>query len=241
MDEAGIDRAPGQVFKRWLPLVLLVAALGAVYLSGVQRYLSFHAFSDHREWLVAEVAEYGFWAPVAFMTMYAVAIALSIPSGLFLSVLGGFLFGTLLGAIYDLIGATIGATGVFLIARTSLGDVLRRRAGPFLRRVEAGFQENATSYLLILRLVPLFPLWLVNLVPAFLGVRLRTYLLCTFFGMAPAAFVYASVGGGLGAVLDRGEMPDLRIIFEPRFLLPLVALALLASLPALYKRWKRTR
>ncbi len=115
---------------------------------------------------------------------------------------------------------------------------LRRRAGPWIGRLEAGFRENALSYLLVLRLVPLFPFWLVNLVPAFLGVPLTTYALGTFVGIIPGSFVYASVGNGLGAVFDAGGTPDLTIIFEPEILLPIIGLSLLALIPVVYKKFK---
>jgi uncharacterized membrane protein YdjX (TVP38/TMEM64 family) len=241
MQEAGIDGAPLLGRKRLLPVVLLVATAFIVYGTGLHHYVTFRAFAEHREWLVGEVAELGIWAPLAFIAVYALSTAISIPGALFLSVLGGFLFGTFLGSICDLTGATLGGTTLFLVARTSFGDLLRRRAGPFLRKVEAGFRENAASYLLVLRLVPLFPFWLVNLVPAFFGVSLRVFVLCTFFGMIPAAVIYAGIGSGLGQMLDRGEAPNLGSIFEPRILLPLLGLAFLAITPALYKRWKRSR
>lgn len=241
MHNARSDRAPALTLRRLLPVIVLAAIAIVVYWTGLHRYVTFRAFVEHREWLTAEVTELGIWAPLAFVGVYAVSAAISIPGALFLSVLGGFLFGTLLGSICDLLGATLGGTAVFLAARTSLGDMLRRRAGPFMRKLEAGFRENAASYLLVLRLIPLFPFWLVNLVPAFFGVRLRVFVLCTFFGMIPAAIIYAGIGAGLGEMLDRGEAPDLRTTLEPRVLLPLLGLALLAVTPAIYRYWKRPR
>ena len=112
------------------------------------------------------------------------------------------------------------------------------KAGPALQRMEAGFRENALNYLLVLRLIPLFPFWLVNLVPAFLGVSLRHYVIGTFIGIIPGTFVYASLGNGLGAILDAGGAPDLKIIFSPEILIPIVGMAVLALLPVVYKRWK---
>ena len=133
-------------------------------------------------------------------------------------------------------GATAGATIVFLIARSALGETLRAKAGPRIRRMEEGFRADALSYLLVLRLIPLFPFWLVNIVPAFLGVPVRTYVLGTFIGIIPGSFVYASVGNGLGAVFEAGGTPDLGIIFEPAILLPIVGLAVLALLPVAYRK-----
>ncbi len=152
---------------------------------------------------------------------------------------GGFLFGTVFGTLYNVLGATIGATLVFLVARSAFGEVLQRRAGPALKKVEEGLREDAVSYLLVLRLVPLFPFWLVNLVPALFGISLRAYIVCSFFGMMPGALVYASIGGGLGEFLDRGEKPDLQAVLQPHILLPLIGLGLLALVPVVYKRWKR--
>jgi uncharacterized membrane protein YdjX (TVP38/TMEM64 family) len=107
--------------------------------------------------------------------------------------------------------------------------------------MEEGFRQDALSYLLVLRLIPIFPFWLVNIVPAFLGVPLGTYVLGTFVGIIPGSFVYASVGNGLGAVFDAGGTPDLGIIFEPAILLPIVGLAVLALLPIAYRRFKARR
>ena len=131
------------------------------------------------------------------MLIYATAIALSIPGGAILTMTGGFLFGVAAATLYAVIAATLGATVVFLIAKTALGDTLREKAGPAMRRMEAGFRENALNYLLFLRLIPVFPFWLVNLVSAFLGVPLRTYVVATAVGIIPGTLVYASVGNGL--------------------------------------------
>jgi uncharacterized membrane protein YdjX (TVP38/TMEM64 family) len=187
------------------------------------------------------VARLGFLGAIGFIAAYAGIVALSVPGGAFLTVTAGFLFGTWLGGLYALIGATLGATVVFLVARTSLGEVLRRRAGPFLKKVEAGFRDNAANYLLVLRLVPLFPFWLVNLVPAFLGVPVRTFVIASFFGMAPGTFVYASLGEGLSTILEHGGMPDLHIIFQARVLGPLIGLALLACVPVAYRQYRSSQ
>jgi uncharacterized membrane protein YdjX (TVP38/TMEM64 family) len=240
MDETRQGRGQGGWLRRLLPLLVLVAAIATFFASGLQRYLSFSALAENRDWLLGAVARAGALAPLAFIAVYTAVAALSVPGGLFLTICGGFLFGTWVGGCYTLIGATLGASILFTVARTSLGEVLRQRAGPFLRRVEAGFRENGASYLLVLRLVPLFPFWLVNLLPAFFGVSLRTFVLCTLVGIAPATFVYSSVGAGAGALIEQGETPDLHIIFDPRVLLPLLALASLSLVPVVYK-WLQAR
>lgn len=226
------------LWKRLLPLALLLLAIGLVLAFDLHGYLGFEALQRHREQLSTFVDRHAFLAPLLFMAIYAAVVALSVPGGAVLTIAGGFLFGTLPATLYVVVAATLGATILFLIAKTALGDPLRARAGPWLRRMEAGFGENALSYLLVLRLIPLFPFWLVNLVPAFLGVGLGTYVLGTFLGIIPGSFVYASVGNGLGAVFDAGETPDLGIIFEPAILLPIVGLAALALLPVAYRKFK---
>jgi uncharacterized membrane protein YdjX (TVP38/TMEM64 family) len=241
-DPAPAAKARGHAgLGRWLPLLVVAAAMVAFFASGLGRYLTFQGLAEHRDWLAAEVARLGFAAPLLFILVYAALVAMSVPAGAILTLTGGFLFGPWLGGLYSLVAATLGGTVVFLIARTSLGDLLRRCAGPYLRKLEVGFRENAASYLLVLRLVPLFPFWLVNLVPALLGVSLRTFVLGSFFGMAPGCFVYASLGAGIGTVIAAGRTPDLGIILQWRVLGPLLAMAALACVPILYKRYARGR
>ena len=226
------------LWKRLLPLGILLLAIALVLALDLHGYLSFETLRQHREQLKDFVGRHAVLAPLLFMAIYAAVIALSVPGGAVLTIASGFLFGTLPATLYVVVAATLGATILFLIARTALGDPLRARAGPWLRRMEAGFAENALSYLLVLRLIPIFPFWLVNLVPAFLGVGLGTYVLGTFFGIIPGSFVYASVGNGLGAVFDAGETPDVGIIFEPSILVPIVGLAVLALLPVAHRKFK---
>jgi uncharacterized membrane protein YdjX (TVP38/TMEM64 family) len=234
---ANENKKPGAV--RWLPLACLAAGFVAFFALGLQRYLTFDMLKAHRAELLDWVAARPLWAPLAYIVLYAVVVGFSLPGGAVLTMTGGFLFGALLGATYAVIGATIGAVVVFLAARTALGDALRAKAGGAVKRMEEGFREDAFSYLLILRLVPLFPFFVVNLVPAFLGVSLRTYALATLIGIIPGALVYASVGNGLGAVFDAGETPDLHILFTAPILLPIAGLCVLALVPVAYKKLKK--
>ena len=223
---------------RFVPLLVIAAALAGFFLLGLDDYISFTALKQNREALIGFVADHAIVAGLGFIVLYAVATAVSLPGGAVLTLTGGFLFGTLAGSFYVIIGATLGATGLFLAARSAVGDVLRRRAGPAVRRMEQGFRDNAMSYLLFLRLIPLFPFWQVNLVPTVLGVNLRIYVIGTFFGIMPGSIVYAAVGNGLGAVFDQDSVPDLGIIFRPEILLPILGLAVLSLVPVLYKRFK---
>ncbi len=228
--------APG--LRRFLPLLVIAAGIAAVFALDLDRFLSFSALAENRQHLQAFVADNYALAALAYVAAYALAVALSVPGALILTLTGGFLFGLVAGTVLTVLGATLGAIAIFLVARTALGDALRAKAGPFVQKLEAGFRENALSYLLVLRLVPLFPFWLVNLVPAFLGVPLSTYALATVLGIIPGTFVYISVGNGLGAVFDAGGTPDLSLVTKPEILLPILGLALLSLVPVAYKRFK---
>ncbi|MGI9417601.1 MAG: TVP38/TMEM64 family protein, partial [Geminicoccaceae bacterium] len=213
---AGAESGQRSLLKRLLPVVLILSGIGAFFAFGLNDYLTFDALREHRGILLAFVADHPLTAPLAFIAIYALATALSVPGGVILTITGGFLFGTWLGGFYAVVGATLGAIAVFLIATSALGDALRNKAGPWMAKMEAGFKKNALSYLLILRLVPLFPFWLVNLVPAFLGMPLGTYTIGTFIGIIPGGLAYASVGAGLGTVFDQGAAPGLDILADPK-------------------------
>lgn len=226
---------------RLAPIAVLFAGLVAFFILDGHRYLTFEQLQAHHGRISAWIHARGVLGPVIYVALYSLVVAFSLPGGLVMTLLGGLLFGTWLGAALTVIGATLGATAVFLAARTAFGDVLRAKAGPMLQKMEAGFRENALSYLLVLRLVPLFPFFIVNLAPAFLGVPLSTYVAATFFGIIPGTVVYSSVGAGLGAVLQRGEAPDHAVIWKPEIICPLLGLAALALLPVVYKRMKAKR
>ena len=242
--EGTAPAAPGRSYlspARLIPIAVLALGFVLFFVVDFGRYLSLDALRDNRDALVAWVDGAGSTAWLVYSGIYALVIAFSLPGGALMTIVGGFLFGPFVGSVLTVIGATTGATGLFLAARHAFADYFCAKAGPAIRRMEAGFKENALSYLLFLRLVPVFPFWLVNLVPAFLGVRLGTYLLATAIGIVPGTVVYALVGDGLGAVLDAGDDIDLGIIFEPRFLAPIIGLALLALLPVAYKKLRPGR
>jgi uncharacterized membrane protein YdjX (TVP38/TMEM64 family) len=240
VDQAGIRGS--RVFRRIAPLLVLVAGLILFFALDLQRYLSLDALRLHRQELAAWVHGHPWSAPLAYMLAYVLVVALSVPGATVMTLSGGFLFGAVAGTLYAVVGATIGATLLFLIARTSLGDVLLARAGEGrFERMRRGFADDALSYLLVLRLIPVFPFFLVNLAPAFLGVSWRVYVAATFFGIMPAGFVYALAGAGIGDVLDRGGALSLAGILTPQVLGALAGLALLALLPVAYKRLRRGR
>ncbi|MCC9621552.1 TVP38/TMEM64 family protein [Thalassospira sp. MA62] len=235
-------RTRPKTWRRFLPLAILLIGLVGIWTSGILDILSFDSLRDHRDTLQAHVANHPVSSAASFMVLYVVAIAFSLPVGSVLTIVGGFLFGIWLGTIYVVIAATIGAVIVYLAARYALYDLMQAKAGDAIRKMEKGFAEDALSYLMVLRLIPIFPFWLVNLVPSLLGVSLRAFVLGTLIGIIPGSFVYVSIGDGLGALFDQGKMPDLGIIFDPRILTPMIGLAVLAMMPVAYKKWrKKTR
>lgn len=236
--------ASGGMAGRWTrfwPLLLILAGLGAAYAAGLHRALSFEVLGQRQEVLRALVATHPVLAPLAYVAVYAAAAALSLPGAVVITLAGGLLFGTWLGGACAVLGATAGAVLLFLAARHALGGWLASRAGPLLGRIRPGLERDGFSYLLALRLIPLFPFWLVNLAPALVRMPLPTFAGATLLGIIPGTFVFASVGAGVGAVLADGRQPDLSVILRPAVLMPLLGLALLSLLPIVWRRWKDRR
>lgn len=233
------DQSNKALWKRLWPLVLVVSALAGVFILDLDDYLSFEMLKNNRETALDWYGHNRILAVAGFVVLYALVVALSVPGAAWLSLAAGFLMGTVAATVMVVFAATLGALGIFLIARYALADFFHEKAGAAGRKMEAGFQENALSYLLVLRLVPLFPFWLVNLAPALLGVPARTFVIGTFFGIIPGTAVFCSMGNGLGAVFDQGGMPDLNIIFQPEIFGPLLGLAVLSLLPIVFKKMKK--
>ena len=250
-DPAAAGRLP---LAKLVPLAAIMLLAIIVVAMGWHRALSLEALVKHRAALEAFIDRHLFAALAAFLALYVAAVALSIPGAVFLTVSAGILFGWLLGGLAALAGATIGATIVFLIARSALGDYVQRKAGPRLVKLAEGFKADAFSYLLFLRLVPVFPFWLVNLAPALLGVRLGTFVAATALGIVPATFAFAFVGAGLDSLLAAQEVAyraclaaarsdcrldfDLKAAVTPQLLIALTALGMLALVPTLVRRWR---
>lgn len=234
-------RKPTFTWQRIIPLLVLAAGLVAFFVFGLDEYLTFETLRANRAWLLQQVAESALLTAAIYIVLYILVVAFSLPGGAVMTITGGFLFGQWLGTAYVIFAATIGATILFLAAKTALGDLLRAKAGPFLKKMEAGFQENALSYLLVLRLIPLFPFFIVNLVPAFLGVSLKVFVIATFLGIIPGSFVYATVGAGLGSIFDAGAEFSAGSILTPEIVTALIGLAVLAMLPVAYKKFRAKR
>jgi uncharacterized membrane protein YdjX (TVP38/TMEM64 family) len=236
---SALTDGPKPLWKRLLPLGIIGAALAVFFALGGPDYVSMDSLRDNREFLSGLVANNFVLVMLGFIATYAVLVAISFPGAGFLSIFGGFLFGTLTGGFANVIGATIGATSIFLAARYAFGDALSKKAGPYMQKFEKGLKENELSYLFILRLIPAFPFFIVNIVPALFDVKIRNYMLSTFFGIIPGALVYASVGAGVGVIFDSGGEANLAgLMFQPKVFGPILGLIALSLLPIIYKTIK---
>ncbi|SDT89297.1 TVP38/TMEM64 family protein [Stappia sp. ES.058] len=238
-------------WRRWAPLIAIAAITALGYALGWHDYLSLSMLIRERGALAGFVDSNIGVAALAFVGFYIVAVALSFPGASLITIIGGFLFGWALGGTLTAFGATAGAGLIFLAARTSLGVTLKAKAGPFLNRLAAGFREDAFHYLLFLRLAPVFPFWLVNIAPALFDMRLRPYLVATFFGILPGTFAYAFIGAGLDSVIAAQEAADpgcaaartcsieLSALITREIVLAFAALGLAALIPVIVKKWRR--
>ena len=243
-------------FKRFLPIVILAAIAGLIYWQGWYKYITIEQLALNREFLKDYIANNFLIALLAYMAIYTIVVALSFPGAAFLTLSGGLLFGVLVGGLATVTAATLGAVIIFLIAKSALGEQLASKAGPWVNNLQEGFKEDALSYMFFLRLVPLFPFWLVNIAPGILGVKLSTYFIGTFFGIMPGTFAYSYAGVGLDSVIDAQLKPyqeclasgktDCTFAFSPSALVTkeiIIAFALLglvALIPVILKRFRKT-
>lgn len=222
--------------KKFIPFTFLIVCLILFFSFKLYHYLSFNAIKQNSDFMLAIRQQYYWLSVLYFMSIYIIIVSISIPGAAILSILGGYLFGIFPGIIYIIVSETIGATIIFLATRYAFADLIANNAGKFVQKLENGFHENEFSYILVLRLIPLFPFFLVNLVSGLLNARARIYIIATFIGIIPGCIVYASVGNGLGALFNSDQTPNLGVIFTPAILLPMLGLAVLALLPAIYKQ-----
>ena len=224
-----------------LPLVaiLVVAALGGLFLRDI---INFQALAENREALEAFRDNNYLLTVLTFVVVYTLIVAFSLPGATIATLTGGFLFATFPGVVFNVTAATAGATIIFLAAKSGLGDRMAARMDSSegrLQKIKEGLDRDQWSFLFIIRLVPLIPFFVANLLPALVGVPLHRFVVSTFFGIIPGGIVFTSGGAGLGTVLERGETPDLGIIFEPHILLPILGLAALSALPIVIRRFKK--
>lgn len=239
-DPAPLHDPKMTILRRAWPLLLLLGAIAALWASGATAFLSWSELARQQAALAELVAARPVAAPMAYVGLYTAVVALSLPQAVVVTIAGGLLFGTLWGGLLAIAGATAGASILYAIACSAAGDSLARRGGDFVQSLRAALERDGFNYLLAIRLVPLFPFWLVNLAAALGGMRLLPFTAATLLGIAPGTFVFASVGAGIGSVLATGGQPDLSIILSLPVLGPLIGLALLSLLPVAWRAWRKS-
>jgi uncharacterized membrane protein YdjX (TVP38/TMEM64 family) len=220
---------------------VVVLGLVAAIALGLPHQLSLHQLHRHRDELAALTRTHPVLGLLAYVGVYGLAIGLSLPVAMIMTLSGGFLFGPWIGGLAAACGCTIGGTIVFLVCRTAAGDVLRRRAGPTIAKIEDGVLADAFSYVMVLRLLPVMPMTLANLALGFVEIPLRTFVLGTFLGILPISLIYAGLGSGLGKMFAQGGRPNLHALIRPEVLLALAGLALLSLAPIVARRLRRPR
>ncbi|AEV35615.1 mercuric reductase [Pseudovibrio sp. FO-BEG1] len=248
-NKSSADGALGFI-KRWGLLFVILAVSAYGISQGWHQQITISNLIKNQQLLANYLAEYPVLTPLIYFVVYTLAVALSFPGASLLTIAGGFLFGWFFGGLLTVVAATIGAALLFIAAKTSVGATLKERAGPFLDKMSEGFRKNAFSYLLFLRLTPVFPFWLVNIAPALFHVPLTTYLIATFVGIIPGTFAYAFVGAGLDSVILAQEQAnpgcsaagtcevEISALITPELIWAFAALGLVALIPPIIQRFR---
>lgn len=227
-------------WRRYLPLAVILAGLAAAYAFGLQDYLSLTVLAEQREALKSFVADHRIASILGYFVLYALAVAFAFPAASILTIFAGFVFGWFIAGILTVFAATTGAAAIFLAARSAFGDVLRKRAGPFAAKLADGFAEDAFGYLLVLRLAPVFPFFIINIAPAFFDIKLRTYVAATFLGIIPGTFAYTWLGQGLDSVIVAAAGREISIsdLVTPEITIAFAGLAIVAAIPTLIRKFR---
>lgn len=218
-----------------IKLLVLALFLGGIiifFALGGQKYLNLETLKANRDALIQYADQHYVSAFAIGFLVYTLSTALSLPGGLILSLAVGLVFGRWAGTVLIVLAGTLGATLVLLAARYLFADIARKRMGGLAQKINEGFTRDAFNYLLFLRLVPLFPFWLVNLAPAFTNVSLKTYVTATAIGILPGTFVFANLGQSLGRISSTKDL------LTPPIIGAFVLLGVFALIPVLYKKFK---
>ncbi|MBU4531380.1 MAG: TVP38/TMEM64 family protein [Hoeflea sp.] len=241
--ETAPDKGAASAWRRYLPIAVIAAGLAAGYAAGLQEYLSLSVLAEQRESIKAFVAERQILSILGYFVLYTAAVAFAFPAASVLTIFAGFVFGWWVAGILTVFAATLGATAIFLAARSAFGDVLRRRAGPFAAKLADGFTRDAFGYLLVLRLAPVFPFLIINIAPAFFDIRLRTYVAATFLGIIPGTLAYSWLGQGLDSVIAAADAAGREIsvsdLVTPEITIAFLGLAIVASIPTLIRKFRK--
>jgi uncharacterized membrane protein YdjX (TVP38/TMEM64 family) len=249
-EQAKPDPANGLALaKRFAPVAIIVAGLAFGYMKGWHEYLSLSMLVESRDMLRSFVEDNLLLAAAGYMLIYVAAVAFSFPGASLLTIGGGFMFGWLIGGILTAIAAPIGASIIYLVAKSAVGDFLvdmmKQNAGMRIKQLAEGFEEDAFNYLLTIRLAPVFPFWVINIAPAIFNVPLRTYFTATAIGILPGTFAYAFLGEGIDSVIAAQEAAgdDLSVgdLVTPEITAAFIILALVALIPTVVKKVRAAR
>lgn len=243
-NEAGAAAVPRRnPALRFAPVLVVLAGLGLGYILGLQDYLSLGFLAEQRQALRAYVDSNSFWSAMLFLGVYIAAVAFSFPAASVLTIFGGFLFGWMIGGALVAVGATIGASILFLATRSAFGGFLRHRVDGVVKKLADGFRENAFGYLFVIRLAPVFPFFVVNIAAALFDISLGRFIAATFFGILPGTFAYAYLGQGVDSVLvaaqESGQEARISDLVTPEITLAFFALALVALIPTVVRQFRK--
>jgi uncharacterized membrane protein YdjX (TVP38/TMEM64 family) len=227
-------------FRKYIPLIVILGLSCVAIFFDLHHYFKFETFKAHQKFLEQFIESNLVLSMIFYIGIYITVVALSIPGAAFMTIAGGFLFDQWMGTIMAVVSATIGACFLFLSARMASSDLLAKKAEGFAARMQVGFQENAFSYLLTLRLIPLFPFVAVNLAAALFQIPMRTFFVGTLFGIIPGSFVFVSMGVALQKVINTPDFSP-NLVLDPKILMAFVGLGALSLLPVIYKYFKRKR
>lgn len=224
-----------QKLKKYAPLAIILSLFVGVWASGVLDFLTLDSIKEHRFELLQSVENNPVLSALIFSIAYIATVALSLPIASLLTLLGGFLFGVALGATLIVFSASIGASIIFLVAKTAVGESLRKKAGPFYNKVADNMQENGFQYMLFMRLVPVVPFFIANILPALFNIKLRDFFITTLFGIIPGTVVYTNIGRELGTIETLGDL------VAPQTLMAFALLGVLSLTPAIIKFFKKKK
>lgn len=227
--------------KRFLPLACLLIVMVIAYVSGLTHYLNMETLKSEHTKLLSFVYDHPVLSPVLFTVVYILCTALALPVGFFLCLLSGYLFPQPWSTLYVITGSAIGGSIIFLATKTALGDFLLRKSHPSFKKMEEGFQKHSVSYLLSLRLIHVFPSWIVDAGAAFMGVKLWTFFWTAFIGLIPLTLVFTQEGAALQAIIATGAKFSIETILTLKVRIALIILGALALMPVLIRTFKDKR
>lgn len=221
-----------------LAVLILLGVLAAAFANGLTPQGIFEILRENRESWRGWIDAHPWLAAAGYALFYVLAVTVSLPGALWFTIAAGFLFGAIIAIPVSLVGVTLGATNIFLIARYLAGAQFHQRFDGRVGRFAAGFRRNDFTYMILLRVTPV-PFFLVNVAAALLGARLRAYMLGTLIGTVAPTILYANFGAGLGELVTAGVSPSMQDFLRPQFLIVLGMAVLFAFVPLLHRRWAR--